>query len=63
MARAHKIIERQRREEAEDNDIHSSNSDSELLVLVSSIFNGIEGIEESNTISVESDADDESIDV
>jgi hypothetical protein len=32
-------------------------------VLASSIFNGIEGIEESNTISVESDADDESIDV
>jgi hypothetical protein len=32
-------------------------------VLASSIFNSIEGIEESHTISVESDADDESINV
>ena len=32
-------------------------------MLASSIFNGIKGIEESHTISVESDADDKSIDV
>jgi hypothetical protein len=30
-------------------------------VLASSIFNGIEGIEESHTISVKSDADDEAL--
>jgi hypothetical protein len=32
-------------------------------VLASSIFNSMEGIEESHTVSVKSDADDESIDV
>jgi len=63
MARAQEIIKRRRQEEEEDNNIHSSDSNSELSVLASSIFNSMEGIEESNTISVESDADDESIDV
>jgi hypothetical protein len=63
MARAQEIIKRWRQEEEEDNNIHSSDSDSELSVLTSSIFNSIEGIEKSYTISVESDADGESIDV
>jgi hypothetical protein len=63
MARAQEIIEHWHRGEAEDNDIHSSDSDSELLVLASSIFNGMGGIEESNIISVDSDVDEETIDV
>ena len=47
MARAHKVIERQHREEAEDNDIDSSDS--------------MEGVEASNTIGIESDTDDDSV--
>ena len=50
MARAHEIVERRRREELEDNDIladedSNSNADSELSMLASSQFNGMEGIE------------------
>jgi hypothetical protein len=50
IAQAHDLMERRRREELEDNDIISSSDDdgdgdSELSVLASSLFNGIEGIE------------------
>ena len=51
------------KEEEEDNDIRSSNSNSKLSVLASSIFNSMKGIEESHTVSIKSDAGDESINV
>lgn len=50
MARAHEIVERRRREELEDNNIladedNDSDTDSELSVLASSLFNGMDGLE------------------
>jgi hypothetical protein len=63
IARAHEIVERQRREELEDNDIladedNDSNTNSELLVLVSSLFNGIDGLEYSGISSGHMDGGD-----
>jgi hypothetical protein len=53
MARAHEIVERRRQEEFEDNNILAAedsdcDTDSDLLVLASSLFNGMEGIEYSS---------------
>jgi len=50
LYRAHKIVERQRQEELEDNDIpanegNNSDTNSELLVLASGQFNIIDGLE------------------
>jgi hypothetical protein len=50
IARAHKIIERRRREELEDNNMptdedNDSDTNSELSVLASSLFNSIDGLE------------------
>jgi hypothetical protein len=57
IARAHNIIKRRRQEELEDNDMladedSDSDADSELSVLASSLFNGMEGVEFS---SIDSD--------
>jgi hypothetical protein len=55
IERARQIYDRRQQEEIEDNDImlnHTSDSDSELLVLGSSLFNGMEGIEIGGGIEV-----------
>jgi hypothetical protein len=48
VAQAHEIMERQRQEESEDNNIiahRNSDSGNELSALASSLFNGIDGVE------------------
>jgi hypothetical protein len=49
VARGHTIIKRMHKEELQDNDIVTGQSDSELSELASSLFNGMEGIKSGET--------------
>jgi hypothetical protein len=56
IARAQAVVDRQRQEELVDNDINDGNNsdtDSEMSVLASSLFNGMDGIEYSGTAGIE----------
>jgi hypothetical protein len=62
-ARADAIIERQRREELEDNDIIDTQSNTKLSVLASSIFNGIDGTDGIDGMdSIKSSSQDHGVD-
>ena len=52
QAQAYEIADCQRQEEVEDNNILDGQSDSELLVPASTVFDGIEGIEPGPSIEL-----------